>query len=45
MEASFLAAAFEAIRDDYGDLEGYLSDGLGLAPRERATLQACYLEA
>jgi protein-tyrosine phosphatase len=45
VEASFLAAAFEAIRDGYGDLEGYLSDGLGLAPRDRAMLEACYLES
>ena len=45
VEASFLAAAFEAIRDGYGDLESYFSDGLGLGPRERATLEACYLES
>jgi protein-tyrosine phosphatase len=45
VEASFLAAAFEAIRDGYGDLENYFSDGLGLGARERATLQACYLES
>jgi protein-tyrosine phosphatase len=45
VEASFLAAAFDAIRDGYGDLEGYLSDGLWLGPRERATLEACYLES
>ena len=32
VEASFLAAAFEVIRADYGDLEGYLRDGLGLGP-------------
>jgi protein-tyrosine phosphatase len=45
VEVSFLAAAFEAIRDGYGDLEGYLSDGLGLAPRDRAMLEDCYLES
>jgi protein-tyrosine phosphatase len=45
VEASYLAAAFEAIRDGYGNLEGYLRDGLGLAPRDRATLEACYLES
>ena len=44
METSFLAAAFEAIGADYGDLEGYFSDGLGLGARTRA-LQARYLEA
>jgi protein-tyrosine phosphatase len=45
VEASFLAAAFEAIRDDYGDLANYLSDGLGLGAGERAILEARYLEA
>ena len=35
-EASFLAAAFEAIDADYGDLESYFSDGLGLGAPERA---------
>jgi protein-tyrosine phosphatase len=45
VEASFLAAAFEVIRSDYGDLEGYFRDGLKLGPRERAALEACYLEA
>jgi protein-tyrosine phosphatase len=44
VEASFLAAAFDAIRDDYGDLENYLVDGLGLGARERARLQARYLD-
>src|ERR1700676_4369423 len=44
VEASFLAAAFDAIRDDYGDLENYLGDGLGLGAGERAKLQARYLD-
>jgi protein-tyrosine phosphatase len=44
VEASFLAAAFDAIRDDYGDLENYLGDGLGLGDGERARLQARYLD-
>ena len=44
VETSFLAAAHEAISADYGDLENYLKDGLGLAARERARLQARYLE-
>jgi hypothetical protein len=30
VQASFLAAAFEAIDADYGDLKSYLRDGLGL---------------
>jgi protein-tyrosine phosphatase len=45
VEASFLAAAFDAIRADYGDLERYFADGLGLGARERARLKARYLEA
>ena len=44
VEASFLAAAFDAISADYGDLENYLSDGLGLGAGERARLQARYLD-
>jgi protein-tyrosine phosphatase len=45
VEASFLAAAFDAISADYGDLESYLSDGLGLGAHERARLEARYLES
>src|SRR5712672_1791271 len=44
VEASFLAAAFDAIRDEYGDLENYLGNGLGLGAGERARLQARYLD-
>lgn len=43
VDASFLAAAFETIASDYGNLEGYLRDGLGLGDPERAALQAHYL--
>jgi protein-tyrosine phosphatase len=45
VESSFLGAAFDAIRLDYGDLQGYLNEGLGLGATERAILQARYLEA
>jgi protein-tyrosine phosphatase len=45
VEASFLAAAFDAIRADYGDLESYFSDGLGVGAGERARLEARYLES
>ncbi len=45
VEASFLAAAFDAISADYGDLENYFSDGLGLGAAERAGLEARYLES
>jgi protein-tyrosine phosphatase len=43
VQASFLAAAFEAIAAEYGDLENYFSDGLGLGANERARLQERYL--
>src|ERR1700687_2782549 len=45
VQASFLAAGFDAISADYGDLESYLSDGLSLGPQQRARLQARYLES
>jgi protein-tyrosine phosphatase len=44
VEASFLDAAFDAIREDFGDLDSYIAQGLGLGPSERAELQARYLE-
>ncbi len=45
VETSFLAAAFDAIGAEYDDLETYFSDGLGLGARERARLEARYLES
>jgi protein-tyrosine phosphatase len=45
VEDSFLGAAFDAIRDDYGSLQQYFSDGLGLGAAERAKLEQRYLEA
>ena len=45
VETSFLAAAFEAIRADYGDLKGYLDRGLGLGESQRLALQLRYLES
>jgi protein-tyrosine phosphatase len=44
VEASFLAASFEVIRADYGDLESYFREGLAVGPDERTALKACYLE-
>src|SRR2546430_8857541 len=44
VQESFLAAAFEAIDADYGDLETYLRDGLGLGKADRADLEARYLQ-
>ena len=45
VEASFLAAAFDAIRADYGDLGNYLKEGLALETGERAALKARYLQS
>ena len=45
VQEPFLAAAFEAIDAEYGDLETYLRDGLGLGKAERAHLEARYLES
>jgi protein-tyrosine phosphatase len=45
VEPSFLAAGFEAVRADYGDLESYFRDGLKLGPREREEIKARYLAA
>jgi protein-tyrosine phosphatase len=45
VRASFLGAAFEAIDADYGDLETYLRDGLGLGSAERTSLEARYLQS
>jgi protein-tyrosine phosphatase len=44
VDGSFLAAALEAVRANYGSLDGYLSDGLGVGPRERKELEAKYLD-
>lgn len=45
VEASFLAAGFDAIRTDYGHLETYFAEGLGVGERERAKLKARYLQS
>jgi protein-tyrosine phosphatase len=44
VQASFLAAAFDAIGTDYGDLESYFRNGLGLGIEEHARLEARYLD-
>jgi protein-tyrosine phosphatase len=44
VEASFLAAAFDAVEAEYGDLDRYFSAGLGVGTAERASLQMRYLE-
>lgn len=45
VQPDFLDAAFEAVAQDYGDLDTYLRDGLGLGAPERARLAELYLEA
>jgi len=45
VEASFLAAAFETISADYGNLDAYFTDGLHIGAAERAELKARYLES
>ncbi|MBV8699244.1 MAG: tyrosine-protein phosphatase [Bradyrhizobium sp.] len=44
VEASFLAAAYDAIIADYGGLDNYLKEGLALGNSERAALKARYLQ-
>ncbi|MBA2402629.1 MAG: tyrosine-protein phosphatase [Bradyrhizobium sp.] len=45
VQPAFLGAAFEAIDADYGSLENYLRDGVGLGTAERTALAARYLQA
>jgi protein-tyrosine phosphatase len=44
VEASYLTSALEAIHADYGGIEIYLKDGLGLGESERANLKDRYLQ-
>lgn len=41
----YLNAALDAVDEDYGSLEGYLREGLGLGPREKERLRQLYLGA
>ncbi|WP_257168447.1 tyrosine-protein phosphatase [Bradyrhizobium sp. SRS-191] len=43
VQASFLAAALDTIRQDYGDVGSYLRRGLGIDQAERKALQERYL--
>ncbi|QOZ25611.1 tyrosine-protein phosphatase [Bradyrhizobium sp. CCBAU 51753] len=45
VQAAFLNAAFEAVDADYGSLDGYFRDGLGLGQAERKALEGRYLQA
>jgi protein-tyrosine phosphatase len=44
VEASFLASAFDTISADYGNLDRYFTDVLGVGTPQRAELEARYLE-
>ena len=44
VDSSFLAAGFEAVNSQYGNLEGYFRDGLSLGAQERSELKQRYLQ-
>jgi protein-tyrosine phosphatase len=43
VQPEFLNAAFEAVQEDYGGLEGYFRKGLGLGEAERKRMKDLYL--
>lgn len=45
VQPEFLQAALEAVAQDYGNLDAYLRDGLGLGSGEQAELAQRYLES
>ncbi|CCD92834.1 conserved hypothetical protein [Bradyrhizobium sp. ORS 375] len=45
VQASFLAAALDTVREEYGDLQAYLREGLGIDEIARTALQRRYLTA
>ncbi len=45
VQTSFLAAAFEAVCADHGDLENYFNDALGFGPQQRQALRSRYLQS
>jgi protein-tyrosine phosphatase len=44
VQPEFLQAAFEAVTQDYGGVDGYLRDGLSVREAERKRLRQLYLE-
>lgn len=44
VQPDFLDAAFEAVEQDFGSIEAYLHEGLGLGLAERERLRELYLE-
>ena len=45
VQQGFLEAAFEAVETDYGDVSGYLLQGLGIDATARRRLAEFYLDA
>ena len=43
VQPEFLLAAYEAIDEDFGGMEAYLRDGLGLGEAQRNRLRDLYL--
>ena len=43
VQPEFLNAAFEAVEEDYGGLEGYFRKGLGLGEAQRKRMRDLYL--
>ncbi len=43
VQPEFLHAAFEAVDEEYGGLDAYFREGLGLQEKERARMRALYL--
>lgn len=41
---AFFDAVYETAAQDYGDMERFLLEGLGVTPQERETLRMLYLE-
>ncbi len=44
VQEDFLHAAFEAVQEDFGNLDNYLRDGIGLREAGRQQLHAMYLQ-
>ena len=44
VQPEFLQASYEAVEQDYGGLEGYFREGLGLGEAERERLRVLYLD-
>lgn len=45
VDETFLMAAFDAVRADYGSLAAYIENNIGVGAKERATLEQLYLNS